>query len=751
MLKKLRIGQKLALAFAIVLILNSITCVLAIRSMRNINARSTETFETRVRNLAILDEISEQYEIVCGKSKLVFITRADADEQRKAVAAYNESKALLLQNIETFSDWEYSWEGANEEGKALTADVEKKVSASLAITDQIIEYSQNAKTFEQARQLIVSDDVMKISDEASAATGAIFDYFMNAAEEGNNYNIYRANKGFRDISSIGLLAVLLAVISAVFVSRQITGSVKKLQTVLNEVAQGNLSVNIDTSARDEIGALAADIERVVTVFKTLTDDLHILSVNFQGGDIDSRVDATKFKGEYQLLAGNINTNFDGIMGELKLFTACIDSFGAGNFSAEFPQLPGKKASMNETIDSLRSNLRTINKDVSYLVGQAIKGDLSTTIDVENYNGDWRSLVSGLNSLVETVYEPISELRDCLEYLSIGNFAHPMAKEYQGEFDTIKSSLNITIQSVWSYIDEISAALEALANNNLDIGITREFKGDFDNIKRSLNMIVENQNDIMNRIRMTAKQVDVGSKQVMENSTVLAEGAVNQSNSVELLNEASATMSEQADKISENAEKANLFAEKSKENVAKGNKEMKNMLVSMEGMKESSNSIAKIIKIIDDIAFQTNLLALNAAVEAARAGEHGKGFAVVAEEVRSLASRSQAAAKDSNELIIDTVRKVNESMQTAKVTDEALSVMIEDFNNVSDIVSEIADLASLQARSVTEIHGSIERISSTTLKNSATSEESAAAAQELSSQSDILNSMIAAFKLKGENA
>ena len=246
--------------------------------------------------------------------------------------------------------------------------------------------------------------------------------------------------------------------------------------------------------------------------------------------------------------------------------------------------------------------------------------------------------------------------------------------------------------------------------------------------------------LMDNVKVVSEQVHSGAKQISESSQQLAQDASTQASAVEELNASVDVISEKTQATAQNAVSASKLSKSAKENALRGNEEMQTMLSAMEGIKTSSDNIAKIIKTIEDIAFQTNLLALNAAVEAARAGDHGKGFAVVAEEVRNLAGRSQLSVRETSELITDTTNRVDEGSQIAVKTAQAFETIIADFDNVSGLVDEIASASSEQADSIGQISVGIAQISNITQSNVAVSEEAAASSEELTAQSDTLISL-----------
>jgi methyl-accepting chemotaxis protein len=199
---------------------------------------------------------------------------------------------------------------------------------------------------------------------------------------------------------------------------------------------------------------------------------------------------------------------------------------------------------------------------------------------------------------------------------------------------------------------------------------------------------------------------------------------------------------------QNAREAKGVAEQALASADKGVESMNRMSSAINQIKSSSDSTARIVKTIDEIAFQTNLLALNAAVEAARAGDAGRGFAVVAEEVRNLAMRSAEAAKNTASLIEDAVKNSENGVNINAEVLKNFQDIVEKSNKVSQVVAEIAAASEQQDEGISQVTKAVEQLNQVTQQNAANAEESASAAEQMSSQSEEMSSMIAGFTLTG---
>jgi len=254
------------------------------------------------------------------------------------------------------------------------------------------------------------------------------------------------------------------------------------------------------------------------------------------------------------------------------------------------------------------------------------------------------------------------------------------------------------------------------------------------MSRSLQQVASNLSE-------GAEQVGSAASQVSSSSQSLAQGSSQQAASLEETSASSEEINSMARQNSENSRVAADLMTQSQHKFVQANQSLDQTVVAMAEINTQSDKIAKIIKVIDEIAFQTNILALNAAVEAARAGEAGMGFAVVADEVRNLAQRCAQAAKDTAALIEESITKSNDGKVKVDQVATAIRAITEEASKVKTLVDEVNLGSQEQARGIEQIGKAITQMEQVTQKTAANAEESAAAAEELNAQSETLKDIV----------
>lgn len=349
-------------------------------------------------------------------------------------------------------------------------------------------------------------------------------------------------------------------------------------------------------------------------------------------------------------------------------------------------------------------------------------------------------------LGKNVVRPITVVVDRLKLLAEGDLHSdtPVPQE-NDETAVLMNSLSETVQDLKGVITSIDDHLAKLSSGNFLINVDDDFKGDFAQISRSFRGIVDSLSKAMREIDNNAEYVQNGATDLSGAAQLLAEGATDQASAIQ---ELTATITEVSEKISvnaKNADNAKKIVESMGEQILQSNEHMKKNTEAMNNIKEASNKIAEIISSIEEIASQTALLALNASIEAARAGENGRGFAVVATQVGALAEQSSEAARNTKDMIQNAIVAVEDGMQQANSTAEALLSVVDNVKLVNNSMAEIAKASDNQAVAVAQITEGINQIAVVIESNTATSEESAAASEQLTSQANMLKELVGRFE------
>ncbi|WP_058834676.1 Cache 3/Cache 2 fusion domain-containing protein [Luteimonas abyssi] len=471
----------------------------------------------------------------------------------------------------------------------------------------------------------------------------------------------------------------------------------------DNVALGRLDDDIEVEAgrTDEIGRLSRSMQQMQRQLRAVIDALRGMAQRHEAGAISARMDASVFQGSYAAMVTDVNALVAAHI-EVKMRAVQImGRYAVGDLSQDMERLPGEKAVISRTMDTIKANLTAVNGEIRQLVQAAGRGDFSVRGDERRFEHEFREMIAGLNHLMTT---------------TDGSLA------------------------------DVSNLLRAIADGDLSVRIDGDHQGVFARMRDDANTTIERLTAIVTRIQGASRSVDVAAGEIVSGNNDLSRRTEQQAANLE---ETAASMEELTSTVKQNAEhahQANQLAIGAADVATRGGDVVGQVVTTMREIEQASRRIAEIISVIDGIAFQTNILALNAAVEAARAGEQGRGFAVVAAEVRSLAQRSATAAKEIKGLIEDSVGKVGNGSALAAQAGQTMGEMVASVQRVTDIMAEISAASQEQASGIEQVNQTITQMDETTQQNAALVEEASAAARSMEEQASQLSDVVSVFRV-----
>lgn len=357
------------------------------------------------------------------------------------------------------------------------------------------------------------------------------------------------------------------------------------------------------------------------------------------------------------------------------------------------------------------------------------------------------MISMVTYVLKQIVKPIIYISNQIRPLQEGNLDINLEYEANNELGDLASILQNSMKVIEGYIHDIDRIMAQLAQGDFNVTPSVKYVGDFQMIEQAIGSFTTTISSAIGSIGRAEHQISGNADQLSSSSQSLAQGATEQASAVEQLYATLDELSKNAARNVEMANEAQDDAKKTGEQVTISGSQMEEMVAAMKDITQTSHKINEIIATIENIAFQTNILALNAAVEAARAGSAGKGFAVVADEVRSLAAQSDEAAKETKDLIEESVKATERGSGIVDEVSETLNRTLNLVKKSNSAIGSIADAINAESEAIKQVTDGIAQIAEVVQTNSASSQESAAVSEELFEEVRKLHEQTGRFRLK----
>ncbi len=604
-----------------------------------------------------------------------------------------------------------------------------------------------------AREAIIAGSFYAANEKVLSQVNPLYNEARKHAEALGKANQAEAEAIFAEARSASDLArniivatIVLVLVLAALLSRMIVRSVvrplQQANQVFERIAEGHYNNPIRVEADDETGQVLHGLQSMQ--IKLGFDVSEARRIAAEALRIKVALDCVDTNVRIADAGGKVLYANHALQRTLRQFEAeiarTVPGFAAAAFvGSDITRFYAEPEAARQRLASLSQTARsmlTIGGREFEIVTSPIINDRGERLGSV---GEWRDRTDEL-AAQRAVQRVVSAAAQ-------GDFGARLEDTGTNEFlHELTVNINRLLEAADGGLREANQVLGALADGDLTRRIEGEYQGAFGELKEYTNQTVSSLTSMISQIAEAAASVSTAAQQIAKGNQDLSARTEEQASSLE---ETAASMEQLTSTVrqnAENAQQARQMAVVTSEVAGKGADAMQQMVSTMDDIHQAARKIVDIISVIDGIAFQTNILALNAAVEAARAGEQGRGFAVVAGEVRNLAQRSAAAAKEIKALISDSVDKVEQGSMLAGETGRVIADVVKSVKRVTDVVSEISAASAEQSSGIGQVNTAIMHMDDVTQQNAALVEEASAAAESLEEQSLALAQSVSVFRI-----
>jgi methyl-accepting chemotaxis protein len=501
MFANMKIGVRLAIGFALTLVLLIMVSVIGVTRIAALNSEVEGLVKDKFPKSVQANDIIDSLNVIARRLRNAYIYK-DAEAQ-KELDGIPEQRKIILDRIEKLEK-----SVVTDDGKAALKKVTESRVAYVAQMDKFVDLLKAGKR-EDAVALLAGE-LRVTQTNYMGAVNALVDLQTQLVEKSGKNAEDLANSSERLLIILAVAAAILSIVAGWLITRSITGPTRLLMEGADKMASGNFDFKLDINNKDEIGGLAKSVVAMQSAVQAMMADAAMLSKAAVEGKLETRADASKHKGDFHKIVAGVNGTLDAVIGPLNVAAGYVDRISKGDIPPKITD------SYNGDFNTLKNNLnQAINSvnalvaDANMLAKAAVEGKLETRADASKHQGDFQKIVAGVNQTLDAVIKPLNVAAGYVDRISKGDIPPKITDSYNGDFNTLKNNLNQAITSVNALVADANMLAKAAVEGKLETRAdASKHQGDFQKIVAGVNQTLD---AVIKPLNVAAGYVDRISK------------------------------------------------------------------------------------------------------------------------------------------------------------------------------------------------------------------------------------------------